>query len=193
MTPTIQFQCLPPEAFVSDGKLTFVKEGAWRQYLESVIFYHFPSFEAQFLTEQTTRSHWQENDCLFTSIREYLLEQFCMLIPADNLFKIYNSMGQGLLIGELVEAISALIEPLGFEIDRIMAPDEELRQALNDSRVVGFEQADLFHGQDGIGMINIKAGYNHAFYWKNMDSTKFTREQLRLSLLIKRQVQHPMI
>jgi hypothetical protein len=190
MTPTIQFQCLPPDAFVSDGKLTSVKEGAWRQYLESVIHNRFPSFEAQFVAGQPPLSHWQENDCLFTSLRVYLSEQFCMLIPADNLFKIYNSVGQGLLIGELVEAISALIEPLGFEIERIMAPDEELRHALNDPRAVGYEHAGVFHGRDGIGMINIKAGYNHAFYWKNMDASKFTREQFRLALLVKRQEQH---
>jgi len=183
-TPTIQFQCLPPGAFVTQGDLTTVREADWRAYLQAEIHSRFPWYAAQAAVEAAPAR--QENDCILTSLSEYLLDQHRIVVPRDSLFRVYNHAEQGLLIGDLAEAISAVIEPLGFCIDRILAPDPELRRALRHPRAVGLNQATAFDGRPGIAMINIKPGYSHAFYWPRMDAAKFAKDQFRLAVLVKR-------
>jgi hypothetical protein len=109
------------------------------------------------------------------------------LIPKDNLFKIFNEDGEGVLPAKIIEAISAVIEPLGFEVEKVLVPDEELRQGLGyEDRVCDITRVTEFHGKDGIGMINIREGYSHAFYWEKMDSKKFGKEEFRMAMMITR-------
>ncbi len=184
---SIKFQCLPPQAFITQGDLTTVREAAWHSYVQAEIHSRFPWYAALPPGEDRGAAARQENDCILAALSEYLLKQFHMVVPHDSLFKVYNYSEQGLLIGDMVEAVSAVIEPLGYQIDRILAPDRELRRALHDPRAVGLSQAACFDGHPGIGMINIKTGYSHAFYWPKMDAAKFVKEQFRLALLVKAQ------
>lgn len=181
-----KFECLPTQAFIKIGDFTRVRDASWRRYLKAAIRTHFPWYEVK-NSKEGSEEGWRENDCIFTSLSEYLLDQFHMVVPRDSLFKVYNSSGEGLLIENMVDAISAVIEPLGFEIDLILASDPDLRLALNDPRAVGLECASSFHGRAGICMINIKNGYSHAFYWNKMNAANFLKEQFRLAVLVKKQ------
>jgi hypothetical protein len=78
-----------------------------------------------------------------------------------------------------------VIEPLGFQVERVIVPDPELRVALGDERrTVGMEQASLFEDQPGVCMININPGENHAFYWERMDTRRFHKEQFRMAFIV---------
>jgi hypothetical protein len=180
------FYPLPDQAFINFGGYTWVKPDAWRSYLNSTIRIRFPLYYLKNI-RQKEDSRWLENDCIFASLSKYLFSQFGVLIPEDSLFKVYNPNGEGILPGKMIEAILAVIEPLGFVIDKVLVADDELRAAMgHPDLVVGLPDSSEFAGKAGLCMINIKDGYSHAFFWKQMDPEKFTAKQFRMAVIVKR-------
>lgn len=180
------FSCLPGQAFISFGGYTWVKPDVWRAYLDTTIRTRFLWY---FLKKiwQKDDTRWLENDCIFSSLSKYLFSQFGMIVPEDSLFKAYNPKGEGIMPGKIIDAMIAVIEPLGFEIDKVLVTDIELRSGMgHPEKVVGLSNAFEFDGKPGLCMINIKDGYSHAFFWKKMDPVKFTDEQFRMAVLVKR-------
>lgn len=182
------FDRLPVEAYTSFGGYTGVKPEHWRRYMASAIRSHYPWFPSTQQLILSGQDRWQENNCIFAALKKYLFEQFGFLAPEDSLFKIYNLEGDGVTPANLIEAIRSVIEPLGFEINKILVPDSELRAGMGFKElVVDLSHSAEFDGQPGVAMINIKNGYNHAFFWRRMEKDKFTKEEFRIATLIQRQ------
>jgi hypothetical protein len=174
----------PQEGLLSVGGFTCVNPRAWKNYLDNIFRQYYPSFS----TAKETSLKWMENNCILASLEKYLLAEFGALIPYDNLFKLYNEGGEGLPPEQILEAITAVISPLGFEVDKVLVPDAELGAAMgHPDKIVDLSYAEAFDGQAGIGMINIRSGYNHAFFWKKMNKRKFLRSEFRMAVMIKRQ------
>jgi hypothetical protein len=181
------FSLAPPQALLPVGGFLCVRPSGWAGYLDEIAKVYYPEF---FLDEQLrvdAEKLSQENSCILDSVEKYLFKQFGAAVPKENLFKFYNPRGEGISPDRMLEAIAAIIEPLGFEVDAVLAPDHELRLGLGmRERVYGMDNAQYFHGKPGICMINIEIGYSHAFYWNSMDRVKFSREQFRIAILLRR-------
>jgi hypothetical protein len=180
----VPFSCLPRRALLNLGGFTIVRPDAWRRYLSEVIQDRFQDRNEQ---DRAASPSWQENDCVLKSIEQYMMVQYGVVVPEDNLFRFYNPAGEGISVGQMLEAISSIIEPLGCEIDLALVRDDELRSGFGKSpKLVGMEQAGAFDARPGICMINIHDGYSHAFFWQRMDPKKFEKEQFRMALMISR-------
>ena len=176
---------VPPSSMIEFGGYRLVKPGEWEVYLASMIQVEYPAYYQE-QSGNLDSSLWRSNACILESLEKYLFNQYGVYIPKDNLFKVYNQAGEGIPPGQLLEAIAAVIEPLGFEVERVIVPDPELRAALGDDRItVGMEGASFFESQPGLCMINIKSGESHAFYWERMNTKRFYKEQFRMAISIK--------
>jgi hypothetical protein len=184
---TLAFPPLPQEALLQLGGFTFVQPAAWRRYLNSAATERYQApWQESSLSEQNLS--WLENGCVLQSLEQYMFDQFGVVVPQENLFRYYNPLGEGVSPADMLEAIAAVIEPLGFEIDLVLAADEELGKGLGcPEKVRNLTHAADFEGKSGLCMINVHAGYSHAFYWRKMETAKFFKEQFRLAVLVKRQ------
>ena len=182
------FSTLPQQAQFTLGGFTGIRAEAWRAYLESAIKHLYPQYDRKNSANGDAGTRWREEEsCVLAALEKYMLVEFGVLVPEDNLFKFYNPNGDGISPDMMIEAISAVIEPLGFEVDKILVTDQVLAKGLgNAEKVVNISWAGEFEGQAGIGMINIAEGYSHAFFWAQMDSRKFYKEQFRMAVLVKR-------
>jgi hypothetical protein len=170
---------LPPEAFFHADGLTRVRQPVWDAYLAGLLPRAFPG-------ARLGSAAAQQNPCILTSLQAYLRAEFGMLLPEPNLFPLFNADGEGVAAGQITAAVSALVEPLGLEIEAILAPDPELRDALG-SRACGLERAAAFEGRGGLAAIHITGGYCHAFFWPIMDARKFSDARFRLALTLRQQ------
>jgi hypothetical protein len=177
---------VPPSAMLDFGGYRLVKPAEWEDYLDSLIQTEYPSYYKEHYGRSQGSELWRSNACILESLEKYLFSQYGVSIPHDNLFKIYNQAGEGIEPEQLLESITAVIEPLGFEVERVIVPDAELRNALGDSqRTVDLGEAAFFEGQPGVCMINISPGESHAFFWERMDTRRFNKEQFRMALCLK--------
>jgi hypothetical protein len=182
------FTPLPHNAILSLGGFSMVKPLEWNRYLDSTLRERYPLYRQEQDSGPAGDGSRLENGCVLQSLEQYLLEIFGTAIPADNLFKVFNHDGQGIAVDKMLEAISAVIEPLGFEVERVLVADDALREGLGwAERVASLADAGDFDGKAGICMINVRPGYSHAFYWNKMQAGKFYKEQFRMAVLIKRQ------
>jgi hypothetical protein len=189
-----QFAQIPKDATLSFGGYTCIKPKAWENYLNDAIQYEYPDYLMNHRTGGGAETRWREQEsCVLAALEKYLLAQFGLYIPEDNLFKIYNEEGEGLELDSLLEAVSAVIEPLGLEIDRALATDAEVRAGLGSGRGAGYSEkvidgtrAQEVDGKPGICMINIEAGQSHAFFWRKIDPRGFEDERFRLVVLLRR-------
>jgi hypothetical protein len=180
------FAPLPQQASLTLGGLTLVKPGEWNDYIHRTLQERFDIFP-DVLNESAGECCHVENDCVLQSLEQHLFEDFGTAVPKNNLFKIYNQKGEGVSPDQMLEAIMAVIEPLGFEIDRVLVADNDLAVVLDwAGKVEGLDMVDYFDGKPGICMINVRPGYNHAFYWKKMQKAKFFKSQFRIAVLIRR-------
>jgi hypothetical protein len=172
-------------AILTFGGYSFVKPSAWEDYMHTMLENRHPAY-VQHHGQAEITPRWKDNACILESLSEYLFHQFGMTVPLDNLFKVYNMDGEGIEPASLIEAIEAIIEPLGYAVDKIIAPDAELRQGLGrPDIVVDISRSGEFDDLPGVAMINIRDGYSHAFYWPKMQAAKFTKEQFRMAILIR--------
>jgi hypothetical protein len=172
-------------AILTFGGYSFVQPSAWEDYMRATLRNRHPTY-AQRHMQAEIAARWKENACILESLSEYLFHQFGMTVPIDNLFKVYNQDGEGIEPARLIEAIESIIEPLGYVVDKIIAPDSELRQGLGrPDIVVDLSQSADFEGRPGVAMINIRNGYSHAFFWSKIQAAKFTKEQFRMAILIR--------
>ena len=177
---------VPPSAMLDFGGYRLVKPAEWEDYLDSLIQTEYPSYYKEHYGRSQGNELWRSNACILESLEKYLFSQYGVSIPHDNLFKIYNQAGEGIEPEQLLESITAVIEPLGFEVERVIVADAELRNALGDSqRTVDLGEAAFFEGQPGVCMINISPGESHAFFWERMDTRRFNKEQFRMALCLK--------
>jgi hypothetical protein len=177
---------VPPSAMLDFGGYRLVKPAEWEDYLDSLIQTEYPSYYKEHYGRSQGSELWRKNACILESLEKYLFSQYGVSIPQDNLFKVYNQAGEGIEPEQLIESITAVIEPLGFEVERVIVPDAELRNALGDSqRTVDLGEAAFFEGQPGVCMINISPGESHAFFWERMDTRRFNKEQFRMALCLK--------
>jgi hypothetical protein len=182
-----QFPPLPNDAMLSFGGFSCVQPLAWECYLERMTLELYPGFTARPASQPPGDLWRQRESCVLTSLEKYLLTHFGIHIPEDNLFRIYNTWGNGIGLENMLEAVSAVVEPLGLEIDCVLVADEEIRLGLGESdKVIGIDQASQVEGRPGIGMINIAPGQSHAFYWPIIDRRGFVDDKFRLVLLLKR-------
>lgn len=182
----IQFSSLAEHNFFSFGGYTCVKPGAWKRYLDGVLREKYPDVKLQ------GSEQWIENNCVFESLESYLFTEYGVFIPRQNLFQVFNQAGEGIAPDRMVEVITALIGPLGFEIDRILVADPELRAALGgEPTFVGMDQVERFDGRPGICVINIEDGYSHAFFWNRMNGRKFTSAKFRMAIRVRRKGRQP--
>ncbi len=186
---------MPESAFLSLGGFTTVHPDKWKKYLNTMIRKYYPLYYLRHVFQKNEDPLWTTNDCVLESLEKYLFLEFGMVIPRENLFQIYNPNGEGILPAQMIDAISSVIEPFGFEVDRVLAPDDELRSGLgHPDIVVDLFHADKFDGRAGICMINLDNGISHAFFWKKMDKRKFSSEQFRMAVLVRRKgADHPPI
>jgi hypothetical protein len=181
----LHFSPVPAGMLVSAGGVTRVSPEPWARYLDAQLQRLFPAYwRRRHGAQPDTR--WRENACILEALEQYLLARFGIALPEDNLFKVYNEDGEGLTPCQIAEAVSAVIEPLGFEIDRILVADDGLRRAMRCERAVGLSHAADFDGRSGLCMINLREGYSHAFYWERMDAARFTKDQFRMALMVRR-------
>lgn len=181
-----RFERLPVQAFVTLGDYTWVRPADWDSYLGKTLRRQFPLYTLKKALRRGHGSAWQENDCIFRSLVQYLLAQFGILAPENSLFQVYNPDGAGLLPGQILTAIRSVIEPLGLELERVLVPDTELRLGLGyPAQVTDLGGAQEFAGRAGLCMINIRAGFSHAFYWNEMEPDRFTQEKFRMALLVR--------
>ena len=177
---------VPPSAMLDFGGYRLVKPAEWEDYLDALIQTEYPSYYKEHYGKSQGSELWRNNACILESLEKYLFSQYGVSIPPDNLFKVYNQAGEGIEPEQLLESITAVIEPLGFEVERVIVPDAELRNALGDSqRTVDLGEAAFFEGQAGVCMINISPGESHAFFWERMDTRRFSKEQFRMALCLK--------
>lgn len=181
-TPSIT---VPESAVLSLGGFTGYKAAEWdRFFLESVRRIHpWYYLRCRFGMQNDT---WKTNDCVFQSLKEYVLQEFGILLPEKSLFHVFNRRGKGILPRDLLKAVQAVIEPLGLEIDRVIVADGTLREALGCANcVTDLTGSEAFHGKPGICMINIENGYSHAFFWQAMNPRKFNDPAFRLALRLR--------
>jgi hypothetical protein len=172
---------------LSLGGYTCARPKEWEQYLLDQIRRLSPDYLMDEASASAHGPRWKENACILESIDRYLFEEFGFSMPENNIFKVFNQDGEGIPPGLILEVVSSLIQPFGFEIEKVLVPDAELRVEVGTmDDAVGMEQASVFHGRSGICMINIREGYSHAFFWKKMDCKKFSKPQFRMALLVKR-------
>lgn len=171
---TLHFPTASSNTFFSLGGYTCVRPGAWRQHL------------IHLAGGRLAAPQPEQNDCVLRSLEEYLFFEFGVFVPRETLFPYYNPDGEGVAAQRMVEAICAIVEPLGFEIDRILVADAGLRQAMGGPPLcVDSSQAAYFDGKPGICMINIKPGYSHAFYWDKMDASRFQEDRFRMAVMLR--------
>ncbi|HZW04411.1 MAG TPA: hypothetical protein VFF68_10815 [Anaerolineaceae bacterium] len=181
-----EFSSLAEHSFFSFGGYTCVKPRAWKHYLDGVLRERYPGVQLQNDAQKI------ENNCVFESLESYLFSAYGVFIPRQNLFSVYNRAGEGISPDRMVEVITALIEPLGFEIDSILVADPDLRLALGGLPLfVGLERVADFNGQPGICVINIENGYSHAFFWNRMNGQKFTSDRFRMAIRVRRKGRQP--
>jgi hypothetical protein len=183
----INYSPLPESATFSLGGFTCFKPEEWNRFLRDTIRQHHPFYYFRQLFRKHADSSWNNNDCIFESLKKYLLCEFGIHLPADTIFKVFNEKGEGVLPGNLVRAITAVIEPLGLEIDRIIVPNAILRNGLGcPEKTVDESYAADFDQKPGICMIHIEGGNSHAFFWQSMDVRKFKSDPFRMALQIRR-------
>jgi hypothetical protein len=182
------FSPAPEEAKLSFGGFSFIHPEYWDNYLNEVIREDFPDYFAALGSGRWNSDQWKEKEsCILNSLVDCLFHQFGVRIPERNLFQVYNKEGEGLELSNLLEAISAVIEPLGLEIDRVLAVDPEIRAALGEGeKVIGEDQAGAVEGKPGLCMINVKQGYSHAFFWRKIDRRGFKNERFRMVVVVKK-------
>jgi hypothetical protein len=185
----INYAPLPESAIFSLGGFTCFKPEEWNRFVQDTIRKHHPFYYFRQMFRKNADSSWNNNDCIFDSLKKYLLCEFGIVLPADTIFKVFNEKGEGVLPGNLVRAITAVIEPLGLEIDRIIVPNAILRNGLGcPEKTVDAGYAADFDRKPGICMIHIEDGNSHAFFWQSMDARKFKSEQFRMALQIRRKI-----
>lgn len=176
---------VPESAVLSLGGFTGYKTAEWdRFFLESVRRIHpWYYLRCRFGME---REDWKTNDCVLQSLKEYVLQEFGILLPEKSLFHVYNRGGKGLLPRDLLKAVQAVIEPLGLELDRVVVADDTLRGALGCADcITDLAGGEDLHGKPGICMINIENGYSHAFFWSAINTRKFHDPAFRLALRLR--------
>lgn len=182
-----QFTPVLSEGVFSLGGYTSFLPDAWDRYLKHAIRSRHPGYFFRHLLARTQRKSEEANDCILVSLREYILDQFGILLPSETLFSVYNEDGLGILPGKIIEAISAVIEPLGLEVEWVVVPDLVLSRALGcPGKILTPERYSELHNIPGLCMINIDQGHSHAFYWKAIDARKFKSEKFRLAITIHR-------
>ncbi len=187
MMPRSKYSPIPNNVLFSLGGFTLVRPEEWRRYLDSAIRINHPQYYMKYTLLNREDRQWMVNDCILAALDHYMFFEFGLILPQDNLFKVYNPQGEGLLPDQIINAITAVIEPFGFEVDKVLVPDAELRSGLkHPDKVTDLSQAEQFDGKAGIAMINIENGYSHAFFWKQMEKNKFSSEQFRMAVLVKR-------
>ncbi len=176
---------VPENAVLNLGGYTGYKAEEWNRYFWSSVLRFYPWYYLLHRFDKQN-ANWKKNDCIYESLRQNLLYEFGVILPERTLFQVFNRGGKGLLPADVLRAISAVIEPLGLEIDRVVVSNETLRGALGyPERMVDVAGAQDFHRKPGICMINIENGYSHAFYWKSLDARKFTDPAFRLALRLR--------
>ncbi|MGE5222648.1 MAG: hypothetical protein ACM3PY_09430 [Omnitrophica WOR_2 bacterium] len=189
---SIALSSLPPHAFVDMGGYTCIRADTWSDYLDSTIREYFPWYYQDHNHRNRMDSVQKDNDCVLESFKQYLFHEHSLVVPEDNLFHLFNRDGKGLLPEQMLAAISCVIEPLGYELDQVLAADEELRNGLGyPEKMKGLSASSNFDGKPGVCMINIKNGYNHAFFWKQMNPAAFLDEKFRMAVLIKARTCQP--
>jgi hypothetical protein len=185
------FAPLPQDATLSFGGYSIVSPQAWKIYLDKVIQEDYPDYFAENLQGRWNGDQWRvQESCILIALESYLFHEFGICIPGENLFKVFNKEGEGLELPDMMEAISAVVEPLGLEIDRVFALDPEIKAALGENdRMIDEKQSDLLDGRPGLCMINVEDGYSHAFYWRKIDPRGFKHEKFRFVVLIRRIVE----
>jgi len=176
---------VPETAVLNLGGYTGYKAEEWNRFFWSSVRRFYPWY---YLLHRFGKHNtdWKKNDCIYESLRQNLLHEFGVILPERNLFQVFNRDGKGLLPADVLRAISAVTEPLGLEIDRVVVANKNLGAALGyPDRVVDAADAPDFHRHPGICMINIENGYSHAFYWKSMDARKFADPAFRLALRLR--------
>jgi hypothetical protein len=159
---------------------------AWSRHLLDQIRRLDPAYLHADSVGVGSEPRWKENACILESLDQYLFEEYGFSLPENNIFKVFNKNGEGIPPGLILEVVSNLIEPFGFEIEQVIVPDDELRREVGGQEyMVGAWGAPAFDGRAGICMINIREGYSHAFFWKRMESVKFRKSQFRMAILIK--------
>jgi hypothetical protein len=182
---------IPESAVLSLGGFTGYKAAEWNRYFwDSVRRFHPWYFLRHRLGRDNTA--WKENDCVYDALKHYLLREFGIFLPEKTLFQVYNRSGKGILPRDLLTAISAVVEPLGLEIERVVVANDTLRAALGYSdRVTDLSASATMDGKPGICMINIHDGYSHAFYWNLMRARKFEEDAFRMALCLRWKTAHP--
>ncbi len=177
---------------LSLGGYTCLRPRPWRRFLWRVAYRRYPWYSLRQLLPGSQRRHIEDNNCILDAVEDYLFHVYGLLTPNDTLFPVYNGRGAGLLPADILPAIRAVVEPLGFEIDSAVVPDNDLRQGLAGTNsscystlLVSLDEAAAFHDKPGIAMINIKNGYSHAFYWDCMDARKFGSPEFRLAVKLR--------
>lgn len=176
---------VPETAVLNLGGYTGYKAEEWNRYFWKSVRRCYPWY---FLLHRFGKHNadWKKNDCIYESLRQNLLHEFGVILPERTLFQVFNRGGKGLLPADVLRAISAVIEPLGLEIDQVAVANQTLGGALGYAdRVVDAAGAQDWHGKPGICMINIENGYSHAFYWKAMNARKFADPAFRLALRLR--------
>ena len=175
---------------LSLGGFTGYKAAEWNRYFWDCVRRFHPWY---FLRHRLGRGStaWKENDCVYDALKHYLVREFGVFLPEKTLFQVYNRSGKGILPRDLLKAISAVVEPLGLEIECVVVANHTLRAALGYSeRVTDLSASEAMDGKPGICMINIKGGYSHAFYWKNMRARKFQEDAFRMALCLRWKTAH---
>jgi hypothetical protein len=176
-----------PNLILKLGGYACARPVEWNQYLLEQVRTLYPNYIQDETAEMPSGKRWKENACILEALDQYLFDEYGFSLPENNLFRVFNRDGEGIPPGVIVEVISSLIEPFGFEIDQVLVTDDELRREVGTQEFVfGAQRASALDGRSGICMINIRDGYSHAFFWKNMDARKFQKTQFRMALTVKR-------
>lgn len=176
---------VPQNAVLNLGGYTGYKAEEWNRFFWNSVRRFYPWY---YLLHRYGKQNadWKKNDCIYESLRQNLLHEFGVILPERTLFQVFNRDGKGLLPADVLRAVSAVVEPLGLEIDRVAVVNKTLGAALGyPERLVDASDAQDFHRKPGICMINIENGYSHAFYWKSIDARKFHDPAFRLALRLR--------
>lgn len=180
---TLPFSALAETSLFNFGGFTCVRPPEWRRYMRALIRSEFPDYPGE---KASSGQRWKENNCVLAALDAYLLAEFGIFLPQDNLFRIFNADGEGISQSLTPAVISALVEPLGLEIDTLLAPDPELRESLGGEPLCsGLEAAAALDGRAGIAVINIEPGCSHAFFWPRMSAARFDNDRFRLALTLR--------
>jgi hypothetical protein len=177
---------LPESAYLSLGGYRSVRPAAWQAYLSRAIRTLYPGYYVRHLFRGRRDQRWLDNTCVMDALAVYIFDRFGILLPHDNLFRVFNERGLGVLPVDMVAVIQALVAPLGLKIDRLVVPDDQLAQLVDPTGLrTAREDYPGLDGLPGVAMINIAEGYSHAFFWNAMQARKFDSAQFRMAITLK--------